>query len=52
MKTLAPRKDHAGSCFEAILEVASETKDPLSLLGLKRAWHEPYFTTLQKNNGE
>ena len=25
MKTLTPRQDHAGSCFEATLEVASET---------------------------
>jgi hypothetical protein len=26
MKTLTPRQDHAGSCFEATLEVASETR--------------------------
>jgi hypothetical protein len=27
MKTLTPRQDHTGSCFDATLEVASETRD-------------------------
>jgi hypothetical protein len=33
MKTLAPRQDHAGSCFEATLEVASETRDAVVVHG-------------------
>jgi hypothetical protein len=27
MKTLTPKQNHTGSCFEATLEVASETRD-------------------------
>ncbi len=33
MKTLTPRLDHAGSCFEATLEVASETSDAVVIHG-------------------
>ena len=33
MKTLTPRHDHAGSCFEATLEVASETSDAVVIHG-------------------
>ena len=33
MKTLTPRQDHAGSCFEATLEVASETRDAVVVHG-------------------
>jgi hypothetical protein len=33
MKTLTPRQDHAGSCFEATLEVASETRDAVVIHG-------------------
>ena len=33
MKTLTPRQNHAGSCFEATLEVASETRDAVVLHG-------------------
>jgi hypothetical protein len=33
MKTLTPKQDHAGSCFEATLEVASETRDAVVIHG-------------------
>ncbi len=33
MKTLMPRQNHAGSCFEATLEVASETNDAVVVHG-------------------
>ncbi|WP_319406997.1 hypothetical protein [uncultured Desulfosarcina sp.] len=33
MKTLSPRQMHAGSCFEATLEVASETRDAVVIHG-------------------
>jgi hypothetical protein len=33
MKTLTPRQDHADSCFEATLEVASETRDAAVIHG-------------------
>ena len=33
MKPLTPRQDHAGSCFEATLEVASETIDAVVIHG-------------------
>jgi hypothetical protein len=33
MKTLTPRHDHTGSCFEATLEVASETNDAVVIHG-------------------
>lgn len=33
MKTLTPRQDHVGSCFEATLEVASETSDAVVIHG-------------------
>jgi hypothetical protein len=33
MKTLTPRQDHADSCFEATLEVASETRDAVVIHG-------------------
>lgn len=33
MKTLAPRQDHSESCFEATLEVASETMDAVVIHG-------------------
>ena len=33
MKTLTPRQNHAGSCFEATLEVASETRDAVVIHG-------------------
>ena len=33
MKTLIPRQEHAGSCFEATLEVASETMDAVVIHG-------------------
>lgn len=33
MKTLTPRHEHAGSCFEATLEVASETHDAVVIHG-------------------
>jgi hypothetical protein len=36
MKTLTPKQDHAGSCFEATLEVASETSDAVVIHGWLR----------------
>jgi hypothetical protein len=33
MRTLTPRQDHAGSCFEATLEVASETRGAVVIHG-------------------
>ena len=33
MRTLTPRQDHASSCFEATLEVASETRDAAVIHG-------------------
>jgi hypothetical protein len=33
MKTLKPRQDHAGKCFEATLEVASETSNAVVIHG-------------------
>ena len=33
MKTLTPRLEHAGNCFEATLEVASETSDAIVVHG-------------------
>jgi hypothetical protein len=33
MKTITPRQEHAGSCFEATLEVASETSDAVIIHG-------------------
>jgi hypothetical protein len=33
MKTLAPRQVHTGKCFEATLEVASETRDAVVIHG-------------------
>ena len=33
MKTLTPRQEHAASCFEATLEVASETRDAVVIHG-------------------
>ena len=33
MKTLRPRQDHAGKCFEATLEVASETSNAFVIHG-------------------
>ena len=33
MKTLTPKQDHAGKCFEATLEVASETSNAVIIHG-------------------
>jgi hypothetical protein len=41
MKPLTPKQDHAGNCFEAVLEVASETRDVVVVNGWlynRRQW--------------